>query len=123
MKFVALALLVTAMLCNSTLAMAEGPVPFRALMQDAGAKPGGPPIPDAKNQAEIATQLARTGHMTTGGKIMVGVGASMLAIGGVLFAWPGKITPNDKHELYGAGGATMGVGAILIVLGTHRRSY
>src|SRR3974390_38430 len=127
MKLVAVALLVAAMLCNSTLAMAEGPVPFTALMQNAGAQSSGPPIPDAKNQAEIATQLARTGHMTTGGKIMVGVGVGMLAIGGVLFvgtrAWNGPASPTDKHELYGAGGATIGVGALLIFLGTHRRSY
>ncbi len=84
MKLVAVALLVLGMLGNSTLAMAEGPVPFRALMQTAGAQPSVPPITDTKDKSTtLSAQPAHT-RMTSGGKIMTGTGIGMLVIGGVV---------------------------------------
>lgn len=124
MKLVAAALLV-GLLCIPTLAVAEGPVPFNALMRNEGAQPGIPPLTDANDQPTAASnQPVHKTHMTRAGKIMTGVGIGMVAIGGVVMA----ATPNafatttDKNELYGASGATMGVGVALIVTGVRRRS-
>jgi hypothetical protein len=126
MKIVAMALIVTATLCNSTLAMAEGPVPFRALMQTANGQPSVTPIPDAKGQSAVSTQPARTPHMTTAGKVMTGAGIGMFAIGVVAIAGTaalrGWATPSDKAKLFGAGGGAVASGVVLIVLGDHRRS-
>ena len=124
MKPVALALVV-AMLWSSTFAMAEGPVPFKALMRNDGAQPAVPPLTDVGDQSTAASnQAVRKTHMTRAGKIMTGVGIGLVAFGGLVMA----VTPNafatqtDKNELYGASGATMGVGVVLIVLGVRRRS-
>jgi hypothetical protein len=126
MKLATVALLVVGLSCNSMLAMAEDPVPFRALMQTAGAQPSIPPIRDSKDQsAPVSTEPAPRRHMTTGGKIMVGVGIGMMVIGGVaMLGAAGSIwaTSTEKNSLYGAGGGAMAGGAILIVLGAHRRS-
>src|SRR5215472_4902523 len=130
MKLATVALLVVGVLCNSMLASAQSPVPFRALMQTAGAQPSAPPIRDSKDQsAPISTEPAPRRHKTTGGKIMVGVGIGMLAIGGVVMLGTaavssssliGSPSSSDQAKLYGAGGGAMAGGAILIVLGAHR---
>jgi hypothetical protein len=127
MKLVAVALLVLGMLCNSTLAMAEGPVPFSALMQPAGAQPGIPPITDARDQSTaVATQPAHPRRMTTGGKIMTGAGIGMVAIGGVALVGAALLqdwAPAGKEAAGYATGAGLAAGGItLIVFGTHRRS-
>jgi hypothetical protein len=127
MKAVAVSLLVLGMLCNSMLAMAEGPVPFSALMQTAGADPGAPPITYAKDQsAVVSTQTAHSQHMTSEGKVMTGSGIGMLAIGGVtiiatamLHGWA---SPSKQSALYAAGGGLAAGGVTLIVFGSHRRS-
>jgi hypothetical protein len=123
MKLVAVALLVTAMLCNSTLALAAGPVPFSALMRTAGEPPAIPPLTDDQSKS---TQPPHATHMTTGGKVMTGVGIGMMAIGGVVLigtaVFSGWASSSDKAKLYGAGAGTLGGGVVLIVLGAHQRS-
>ncbi len=124
MKPVALALVV-AMLCSSTLAMAEPPVPFKALMRNGGARLSTPPLNDVDDPPAAASNHAdHKTHMTAAGKIMTGVGIGFVIIGGVVMAaTPDAFaTPTDKNELYAASGATMGVGVVLIVLGVKRRS-
>jgi len=82
MKLVAVALSILGMLLSSTSAMAEGPVPFSALMQTAGAQPDVPPMTDAAGKATpLSTPQAAPPHMTSGGKVMVGAGIGMVAIG------------------------------------------
>jgi hypothetical protein len=125
MKLGAAVALVVAILCSSTLAVAEGPVPFRALMRNEGAQSGIPPLTDVNDQpAATSNQAAHKTHMTRTGKIMTGVGIGMVAIGGVVMAVTPHAfaTPTDKNELYGASGATMGVGVVLIVIGVTRHS-
>lgn len=128
MKLVAVALLFLGMLCNSVLAAAEGPVPFRALMRNAGAQPSIPPINDAKDQSTaVSTQPAHTHPMTSGGKIMIGVGIGMVVIGGAALvgaalsqSWP---APAGKEAAaYATGGGLVAGGITLIAFGTHRRS-
>lgn len=125
MKLVAAVALLVAMFCSSTLAMAEGPVPFRALMRNDGAQPGIPPLTDISDQPTAASnQAVHKTHITRAGKVMTGVGIGLVAFGGLVMA----VTPDafatqtDKNELYGASGATMGVGVVLIVFGVKRRS-
>jgi hypothetical protein len=64
--------------------------------------------------------------MTTGGKIMTGVGIGLIVIGATglvgTAAWRGPATPSDKAKLYGVGAGVVAGGAILIVLGDHRRA-
>lgn len=125
MKLFAVVALGVAIFCSSTLAVAQDPVPFKALMLGKGAQPGLPQNTDANAQSSTAsTPAPHKTHMTAAGKIMTGVGIGMIGIGGAVMA----LTPNafatqtDKNELYGASGATIGVGVVLIILGVHRRT-
>ena len=128
MKLVVVALLVFGMLSNSMLAMAEGPVPFRALMQTASAQPATTPITASQDQSTaVSTQPAHR-PMTSGGKIMTGAGIALCVIGGAVLIGAAALnnvwgfSPSDKAEAYGAGSGAVAGGAILIVLGHHRRS-
>jgi hypothetical protein len=125
MKLVAAALLVFGMLSNSMLAMAEGPVPFRALMQTASAQPTRTPITASQDQSSaVSTQPAHR-PMTSSGKIMTGAGIAIFVIGGGVLVGAAVLnlaSPSHKAEAYGAGSGAVAGGAILIVLGNHRRS-
>jgi hypothetical protein len=127
MKLVTVALLVVGMLSNSMLAMAEDPVPFRALMQTASAQPTTTPITASRDQSTaVSTQPAHR-PMTRGGKIMTGAGISLCVIGGGVLvgavalnsAW--GFSPSRKAEAYGGGGGALAGGTILIILGDHHR--
>jgi hypothetical protein len=127
MKLVAVALLVSGMLCTSMLAMAEGPVPFRAYMQAAGAQSAVPPAPNANNQFTAVSNPPGHTHMTHGGKIMTGTGIGMLVAGGAVIAGTallnsGDPTTSKEAGLYGAGAGLCGGGVTLIIFGHHRRS-
>jgi hypothetical protein len=128
MKLVTVALLVVGMLSNSMLVMAEGPVPFRALMQTAGAQPTTTPITAPQDQSTAVPTQPANRPMTRGGKIMTGVGIAICVIGGSVLvgtaalnnAW--GFSSSDKAKFYGAGSGAVAGGAILVVLGNHRRS-
>jgi hypothetical protein len=128
MKLVTVALLVVGMLSNSMFAMAEGPVPFKALMQTAGAQPTTTPVTASQNQSTaVPTQPAHR-PMTRGGKMMTGFGIGLCVIGGSVLVASAVLnsvwgfSPSDKAKAYGAGGGAVAGGAILIVLGNRRRS-
>ena len=130
MKLVAVALLVPGLLCNPMLAMAQGPIPFSAYMQAAGAQPSAPRAPDAKNQfTPVSNPQAHT-HMTSGGKVMTGAGIGLLAVGGVLIAGTALLNSGnnffgnatEKAAGYGGGAGLCAGGVTLIILGHHRRS-
>jgi hypothetical protein len=125
MKLVTVALLVVGMLSNSMFAMAEGPVPFKALMQTAGAQPTATP---SQNQSTaVPTQPAHR-PMTRSGKMMTGFGIGLCAIGGSVLVASAVLnnvwgfSSSDKAKAYGAGGGAVAGGAILLVLGNRRRS-
>jgi len=109
------------------IAVAEGPVPFKALMQTAGTQPSVPSITDAKDQSTaIATQPAHKTPMTSGGKIMTGVGIGFVAIGVVVIVGTaglsGWASSSDRDKLYGVGGGLIAGGVTLVVFGHHQRS-
>jgi len=128
MKLFAVSLLILGVLSSSTLAVAEGPIPFSTLGRNGGIYPAAIPLPDAKDTAATApTQTPPPSHMTTGGKVMTGVGIGLIAIGTLVFI-AGAAAINDSwfHE---AAAPCMGVGAVLggggtalIVFGSRRRT-
>jgi len=127
MKLVAVALLILGMLGNAASATAEGPVPFKALMQTAGAQPSLPPMTDAKDQSTaVPAQPAHRPRITRGGKIMIGTGIGMVAIGGLVIAGTALLDwgpPTAKVDAgYATGGGLAAGGITLIVFGVHRRS-
>ena len=128
MKIIAMALLVSAILCNSVMVYAEDAIPFGALAKNGGIYPVAIPPPDKNDSAAAnVTQTKQQNRMTTGGKVMTGVGIGFVAIGTVVFI-AGATAINDSW--FGdVAGPTMGVGAVLagggiglIVLGDHRRT-
>lgn len=127
MKLVAVALLFPGMMCNSMLAMGQGPVPFSAYMQAAGAQPGVSPAPGAKDQfTPVSNHPAHPTHMTSGGKAMVGGGVAMLAMGGTVIVgtalWNGAHSTTKGDAGFATGGGLAAGGITLIVLGKHRRT-
>jgi hypothetical protein len=127
MKVVAVALLVSGLLCNSILAMAEDPVPFRTLMAAAGKPPSISELNAGQdNSAAQPTRPARATHMTSGGKAMTGFGIGLVACGGFVIigtalfnSWENS---SRKAALYGGAIGLAGTGTVLIVLGSHRRT-
>ena len=128
MKLVTVALLVVGMLSNSMFAMAEGPVPFKALMQTAGAQPTTAPITASQDQSTAVPTRQAHGPMTRGGKMMTGVGIALCVIGGSVLIGSAALnnvwgfSPSDKAKSYGAGSGAVAGGVVLIVLGHHRHS-
>jgi hypothetical protein len=131
MKLSAFVLLILTVIASSTAAMAEGPVPFNALMQAADAQSSVPPISDTRDQSAAAsTQPAHKRDMTTGGKILTSTGVVTLLIGVAVItgtavtgaAFRGWESHPDSAKLYGAGTGLVAGGATLVILGVHRRS-
>jgi hypothetical protein len=127
MKFIAVVFLMLGMLCSSTLAIAEGPVPFADFMQTAGAQPTVPSSPDAQAKPVAATAQTPHTHMTRGGKIETGIGVGLLGLG-VMFIAAGASVRNgewlaSETRAVGLGGGAIfaGAGTTLVVLGCHRR--
>ncbi len=126
MKLVAVALLILGIPCNAMLAMAEGPVPFRALMQTAGAEPAMSSKPDAKDSS---TQSTTSKHANGGkaervtGGVLLGTGVAVITTTVVLVsAVQGSVGhPGRVWAGIGGGAGMTGAGVTLIVLGSHRR--
>jgi hypothetical protein len=129
MKRVAVSFLMIGMLCNSMRTIAEGPIPFNAIMQSSGAQPAIPSASDAQNTPRPAvSQQAPHRPMTTGGKVMVGVGIGFVGFGALLIAAGTTVKDSDwfasesRAVGFGGGAAFAGVGTTLIVFGWHRRT-
>jgi hypothetical protein len=123
MKLVAVALLILGIPCNAMLAMAEGPVPFRALMQTAGAEPAMSSKPDAKDSSTTSKHAnGGKAERVTGG-VLLGTGVAVITTTVVLVSavhgsagHPGRVWAG-----IGGGAGMTGAGVTLIVLGSHRR--
>jgi len=122
MKLAAVCILLAGLLCNSMMAIAEGPVPFRALMQAAGT----PGVDTQNNSLVSGTKPAAHHPMTTGGKVITGVGIGLAALGGVFLACGAASSHNDFIDMRGpclaTGAGFAGAGITLIVLGVHWRT-
>ena len=125
-RLLAAPLMVAGMFFNSACAVAEGPIPFNAMMQSASAQAAVPPGPDA-NSASV--QPVKTGHITKLGITEIGVGSVLLGAGILTilatlalnssgFRPQGAKTP----ALYAGGAAASAVGVTLIAFGSHKRS-
>lgn len=121
MKFVA-ALLVLGLLSPSVSGAAQEPVPFKALMQTAGTDRT---VAQTGNQSDQSSaQTASATHPSHRGKVLIGTGIGMVALGGGVLALTGISwgSSTKKDAAYAAGGGLAGVGVALIVIGLHRRS-
>jgi hypothetical protein len=127
MKLLTIAILILGLLSSSTLAVAESLVPFSAYEQMAGTPSSAPPLPDAGNDPAATTaQSAHSGQMTTGGKVITGVGIALVGIGAVLIGFGASVNSNQlagskiKPVGLGAGAGFAGVGVVMIVVGLHK---
>jgi hypothetical protein len=123
-KFLAVSLLVVGVFLTSVLAVAEDPIPFKAMMQSASAPVAGPPKPDANYPAGQAANASKT---TAAGKAEIIGGFVLLVTGISTVAFTAKLTGTNyagpkAPALYAGGAAAAGVGVTLIVLGSHRRA-
>ena len=96
-------------------------------MQTAGSQPGIPAMANAKSDsAPVSTQSARPAHLTSGGKMMIGGGITMVAIGGLVIVMTGVMhdwaSSSKKAALFGSGGAAVAAGVTLITFGNRRHS-
>lgn len=121
MKFVT-ALLVLGLLSPSVFGAAQEPVPFKALMQPAATYQSVPPT--GNQSAQSPAQTAPVAHTSHRGKVFIGTGIGMVALGGGVLALTGISwgSSSKKDAGYAAGGGLAGVGVALIVIGVHRRS-
>jgi hypothetical protein len=128
MKIAAVLLLVLGILSTSMLAVAEGPIPFSALAKSAGVQPSIPPMPDAQSSSTATAVLPpQSRPMTHSGKVLVGVGIGVVAVGAALIG----IGASTKSSViagsqiravgFGAGAGFAGIGLTLIVIGTNKR--
>ncbi len=120
-KFVAVPLLSAGIFLGSVSAVAENPIPFKAMMQPAGAQTAVPPKPQSGQQVQ-------PGPISNAGKAEIGAGFFLLAAGvatltvtvaldssGFFKSSGGKIAAG-----YGAGAGATVAGVTLITLGFHK---
>ena len=132
MKFAAVVLLIAGLLCNSALAGAEGPIPFASLEQAANAQSGATVSRDATaNSMPVTAQPAKTNRpLTTGGRVITGVGIGFAVFGvGLLGLGINASTKSNNFDRgigeavgFGVGGVSTAVGTGLIIAGLHWRS-
>ena len=134
-RFLVAPLMMAGMFLNSACAIAEGPIPFNAMMQSSSYGPAIPPTPDAKEtagaqpSAAVSTSPARKAHMTTGGKVMTGVGIGLVGVGATLMGIAAQDKPGSMFHSgvevigYGGGAGFAGTGVVLIAFGVHRRAH
>lgn len=127
MKLVTLAFLAAGILCNSTWSVAQSPVPFKALMQQAGAQPAIPSKPDPNGTSFQPTTPKPADHgkaERVTGAVLLGAGAATitatLVVVGALHGSAGH--PGRVWAGVGGGSGMAGVGITLIVLGNHKKS-
>lgn len=122
-RFLMVPLTVAGMLLSSMGAIAEDPIPFKAMMQTAGAQPAVPPAPDAQSQQKNSGKITAGGRAEmAGGIVMTVVGGGVIALTAALSVGGLKPPAGKAAALYAGGAATTGVGITLIVLGMNRRS-
>ena len=132
MKVMAAFAVCFAILWNSVLAVGQGPVPFKEMMQSAGTQQVAAPMPNPDNQQSLAASTTTThiGALTPKGKGMIIGGIALVAVGAVVIAADAAFgctvgTKGDEGRTaaaYCGGIAAAGTGVTLIVFGGRSRS-
>jgi hypothetical protein len=119
-RFVAVMLISAGIVLSSMSAVAEGPIPFNAMMQTGGAQAAVPAKPSG--------QQASPGPITNTGKTEIGAGLFLFAAGvatisitALLNTGGFKPSSGKSSALYAVGGGATAGGVTLIALGFHRR--
>lgn len=120
-KFVAVQLMLAAMFLNCACAVAEGPVPYAAMMHSWSAQTAVPAMPQA--------QQVHTSHVTKTGKTEVGIGFLLLGAGLVTISATALVNSSGfkpsgakTPALYAGGAGAAAAGVTLIAFGFHKRS-
>jgi hypothetical protein len=118
--------MIAGMFLNSAYAVAEGPIPFNAMMESSSAQSAVPPMP-AANIA--STQQVGTGHITNGGKaeiiggfVLFGAGVLTIAFTSLLSSSGFSPQGSKSPALYAGGAGVAAAGVTLIAFGFHKRS-
>lgn len=126
LSFLAVPLMITGILFNSTWAAAQDPIPFNAMMQSASTQTPVPPRLDANS---ASSQQVKQGHITPGGKaeivggfILVGAGAVVISAAVAFSSWDTKGAKGKTAAAYGCGAGAVAGGVTLVAFGFHRRS-
>jgi hypothetical protein len=126
MKVVRAAVLGFALVCQATLAVADGPIPFNQLAGGPGVHPVAIPLPQASdNQAAAPARPAQTTPLTHGQKVMIGGGIALTGLGVALMAFGASVNQKaiagseTRDVALGAGGGFAGIGVVLIAFGAH----
>lgn len=132
MRVMTVVLACCAILSNSALAIGQGPVPFRAMMQSAGTSPVANPIPtgDSNQSPAVSTMTTHIGPLTPKGKGMIIGGIVLVAVGAVVVAADAAFgsamgtsgVEGRTAAAYCGGIAVAGTGVTLIVFGGRNRS-
>jgi len=132
MKVMTVVLACCAILSSSALAVGQGPVPFKAMMQTAGTPAVANAIPtgDSHQSLAAATTRTHTGPLTPKGKGMIIGGIVLVAAGAVVIAADAafgstmgtKGVEGRTAAAYCGGIAAAGTGVTLIVFGGRNRS-
>jgi hypothetical protein len=125
-KVITAAILGLALLCRSTLAVADGPIPFNQLAGNPGVHPVAVPLPQTSdNPAAAPAHPAQTVPLTHGQKVMIGTGIALAGLGVALMAFGASVNQKaiagseTRDVALGAGGGFAGIGVVLIVVGAH----
>lgn len=119
-KFLAAMLMGVAVLLSSLSAVAEDPIPFKAMMQSAGTQTPVPPKPQAGQQVQPApiTNVGKT--EIVGGFLLIAVGVATMSITALLTSGGPRPSGAKTPALYAAGGGATAAGVTLVILGSHR---
>jgi hypothetical protein len=118
-KFVAVPLMSAGMFLSSLSAVAENPIPFKAMMQSAGAQAPVPPKPTG--------QQVNQGPITSTGKAEIGAGFLLVGAGIVTITATALLNSSNFNPagpktplLYGVGAGATAAGVTLVALGFHK---
>ena len=126
-RLLAVPLMIAGMFLNSVCAVAEGPIPFNAMMLSSSAQAALPQQPDEINApgtnttANKNTNSGKAERIT--GRVLLGTGVAAIALTIVFTAAVGsKGHAGRVWAGIGLGAAMTGTGVYLIELGSDRRS-
>lgn len=119
-KFVAVPLMSAGIFLSSLSAVAENPIPFKAMMQTAGAQAAVPPKPQSGQQVQ-------PGSISNAGKAEIGAGFLLVGAGIVTITATALLNSSNFNPagpktplLYGVGAGATAAGVTLVALGFHK---
>lgn len=127
MQFLAAPLMMAGMMLNSLGAIGEDIAAPNPVMQTASAQSAGAAQPDANG---APSPPVHKGHISSGGKAMIGAGFVLIAAGVLTIATTAALSSSGFKPsgakgpaLYAGGAGAAAIGVTLISFGFHKRSH